>query len=399
MPDKRQQLQRWFVQQEQFSVSYSPLYAALFGTVARWLAEEPPGTIAGWLVEAAADTDLFAATNLLAAALHRDVLAGEPPAAALRAYYPTAGGEQGAMTQDSGRLSTLPGFEEALAQAILPRRAELQTFLRTRTVQTNETGRGLAWLLPAAVAPWPRLHLLDLGASAGLNLVAELRRFELHDGDRRLLAALGQSPPADFEVQLTGWPSDLTADSLQLPAVASRTGGDLHPFRLNGPEDELTLSAFVWADQVARLERLRAAIAILKKVNRGDTAVQLHPLDLPEALPAFLAEHVRADNLPVICYNTYIRMYLPEKGAALRGHLQRWARRQTRPVLWVQWEPPSCLAGDYGPAPDFGWLAWTVDLWQAGRHHRWLLGWVHPHGQWVALTSEFEDWTAFWRTS
>lgn len=399
MPNTRHQLKRRFEQQEQFSLSYSPLYVALFGTVARWLAEEPPGTIADWLVEAAAGTDLFAATNLLAAALHRDVLAGEPTAVALRAYYPSAGGSLDAATQGSGRSTAAPGFEAALAQAILPRRAEFKSFLRTRTVQTNETGRGLAWLLPTAVAPWPRLHLLDLGASAGLNLVADQRRFDLRDGEGRLLATLGTRPAADFEVQLSGWPGCLRADSLQLSTVASRTGGDLHPFRLDGPEDELTLAAFVWADQMVRLRRLQAGMAILKEVNHGDTAVQVYPLDLPGALPSFLTEHIRADDLPLVCYNTYIRMYLPEKGKALRGHLDRWARRQTRPVLWLQWEPPSCLDGDYGPAPELGWLAWTADLWQGGEEYRWLLGWVHPHGQQVTLGRGFEEWTAFWRTS
>lgn len=394
MPDTRQELQRWFDQQQQFSATYSPLYAALFGTVAGWLGEEPPGTIAAWLVEAAAGGDLFAATNLLAAGLHRDVLAGVPSSRALSAYYPTAGGTLRAATGAGKLVTAVPPFQQALAAAILPRRDELRAFLHANTVQTNETGRGLAWLLPAAAAQLERVHLVDLGASAGLNLVADQRHFALQDGHGRHLAALGSGAVDDLAAEISGWPDALAADALYAPDVISRSGGDLRPFHLAGPEDELTLSAFVWADQPARLQRLRRGISVLRMVNSGPAAVRLHAVELPEGLPAFLAEHVRADSWPVICYNTYIRMYLPEKGAALRGHIGAWAHGQERPVWWLQWEPPSCLEGDLGPATAFGWLAWTLDIWQGAQHARHLLGWVHPHGQEVRLAPGFTTWLA-----
>lgn len=392
--DTRRELQRWFDQQQQFSATYSPLYAALFRTVAGWLEEEPPGAIASWLVEAAAGGDLFATTNLLAAGLHRDVLADVPAARELSAYYATAGGTLPAAAEEGGLLTAVPAFREALAKAILSRRDELGAFLRANTVQTNETGRGLVWLLPVAAARLACVHLVDLGASAGLNLVADQRHFALRDGNGRSVANLGHGTADDLAAHISGWPDTLAAEALRLPRVLSRRGGDLHPFRLAGPEDELTLSSFVWADQPARLRRLRRGISVFKAVNEGPTAVHLHALDLPSDLPAFLRAHVRADKWPVICYNTYIRMYLPDKGAALRAYLAAWARERQRPVWWLQWEPPSCLEGDLGPAPALGWLAWTLDVWQGAQHARHLLGWVHPHGQEVRLAPGFVTWLA-----
>jgi hypothetical protein len=85
-------------------------------------------------------------------------------------------------------------------------------------------------------------------------------------------------------------------------------------------------------------------------------------------------------------------MYLPEKGFALRHYLAEWARKQERPVVWIQWEPPSSLNNRLGKAPNYGWLAWTIDMWHQGQEHHWHIAWVHPHGQQVHWLSDLEDW-------
>jgi hypothetical protein len=397
LEEYRQELYRRFCEQQQFSASYSPLYCSLFGAVAEWLAERPLRPAASWLLDAAATRAAFDVTNLLAAAVHRDVLAGLPATERLRAYYPSVGGTavSGKMVGREWLIES--GFREALEQAILLRRPELRSFILSNTVQTNETGRGLAWLLPTAVAGMESVYLLDLGASAGLNLVADQRRFTLVDeADGRVLAHFGRGPQTEFTVQASGWPAGLPPDVLATPVVLGRTGGDLHPFLLTDEEDERRLAAFVWADQVERLARLRAGMDGLKEVGKGNTAVHLHALSLPEGLPAFLNSVVRPHQMPVICYNTYIRMYLPAKGAALHEHIASWATRQAGPVIWLQWEPPGCLVRETGPAPHDGWLAWTIDLWRGTDHRQWQLGWVHPHGQQIQFTAGFQAWIAYW---
>lgn len=175
MSDLRVQLTNDFRSQERFAAGYSPLYALLFGIVAGWLAAEEPDPVLDWLLTAAAERRPFDVTLLLPAALHRDVLAGVPAAAPLAPFYPSVGG-------------TVPGapaadLAAALRQVVLARGDALAAFIRRANVQTNETGRGLAWLLPLAALGWPAVHLLELGGQRGAKSGGRAAR--LSPGRRR----------------------------------------------------------------------------------------------------------------------------------------------------------------------------------------------------------------------
>ena len=363
-----------FGKQQRFADGYSPLYAQLFGIVAGWLSADRPDPIVEWLVELAAARRPFDLTLLLPAALHRDVLAGEADAAPLAALYPTTGGH---VPDSSAPLA------DALRRVILARRDVLAAFIRRANVQTNETGRGLAWLLPLAALGWPAVHLVELGASAGLNLVAERRGYRLAAADNPTgaLLTLGAADSPQFTALVSNNP-DLSGrrdlPGHQPPTILSRTGGDIHPFHLRTAADELTLAAFIWADQPQRLVRLREGIAALRAVERSAAPVRLLPLHLPDELPRFLAGALPQPlDAPVVLYNTTVTMYLPDGRAGLRRHVAAWAGRQNAPVLWLQWEPPD--VPDLTP-PVTDWQAWSADLWRDGEHRRLHLGWVHPHG-------------------
>ena len=358
-----------FRKQQRFADGYSPLYAHLFGVIADWLAAGEPDPVVDWLRELAAARRPFDLTLLLPAALHREVLAGAAEAAPLAAFYPTVG----------GRVPDSPApLADALCRVIMARREGLEAFIRRANVQTNETGRGLAWLLPLAALGWPAVHLVELGASAGLNLVGERRCYRLvaADDPATVLLSLGSATSPQFTARVNGYRPPLSAATL--PTVLSRTGGDIHPFHLRTVEDELTLAAFVWADQPARLIRLREGIEALRAVEPSAAPVRLLPLHLPDELPRFLVEALPQPlNAPVLVYNTIVTMYLPDGGAGLRHHMANWAVQQDVPVLWLQWEP-SESSHLQPPEPD--WSAWSADLWQAGSHRRLHLGWAHPHG-------------------
>ncbi|MCI0399210.1 MAG: DUF2332 domain-containing protein [Chloroflexi bacterium] len=137
-----------FREQQAFAAGYSPLYERLFGVVAGWL--DAPGAandpLVQWLLHAGRQRHTLDVTLLLAAGLHRAVLAGKSSAAGLAAYYSTAGHYQ---SPDD------PGFAATLRQAILANREELAAFIGAARVQTNETGRGLCWLLPLLATGWP----------------------------------------------------------------------------------------------------------------------------------------------------------------------------------------------------------------------------------------------------
>ena len=69
--------------------------------------------------------------------------------------------------------------------------------------------------------------------------------------------------------------SDLAAR--KLPHIAGRTGCDVAPFRLTNETDELTLMAFIWGDQVDRLERLREGIDAFHLVTKSDSPAPISP--------------------------------------------------------------------------------------------------------------------------
>lgn len=378
-------LARRFGQQQQFAAGYSPLYARLFGLLADWLAGPPDDPLVAWLLAAGAGRSSFEIPLLLLAGLHREVLTGVVEVAGLAGYYPTVGGTRPA---DDGHLAA------ELRAALSARQGPLAEFIKTATVQTNETGRGLCWLLPILAPGWSAIHLVDLGASAGLNLVADQRHYQLRSTpEGRDLLALGSGEPPQFVVASQGnfFPP---AGQQRLPTLRSRIGCDCAPFPLTTECDQQTLAAFVWGDQVERLARLREGITALHRVKATEAPVQVHPVHLPEGLSGFLrAELAGCQDGPIVCFNTYLTTYLAEKGASLRQQLDVWAAGQAQPLLWLQWEPPWQGA----KPPDLGWLAWTADLWQEGNHWQWHLAWVQPHGTQIQWLPGKAAWERFWR--
>jgi len=383
--DPRIRLARRFRKQQEFTAGYSQLYSRLFGLVADWLAKVPGADpLADWLVRTGAGRSSFDVPLLLLAGLHRDILAGRVEVGGLARYYPSVGGTE---PIEDGDLVV------CLRQAIAARQEALAGFIATAQVQTNETARGLCWLLPVCYPGWTAFHLVDLGASAGLNLVADQRHYRLTDAfNGNTLMELGCGVPTQFTV--TGEGEFFLPPRPILPAIRSRLGCDLAPLVLRSVQEEQRLTAFVWGDQPERLALLRQGIAALRQVNRTTVPVRLHRVDLPDALPRFLAERISPLNdAPVVLFNTYLTTYLRDKGAALRPHLIAWASRHPQPVLWLQWE--TLWQGPEPPA--FGWVGWTADLWQDGRHHRWQLAWTHPHGTCVKWLPGWDDWADFWR--
>lgn len=385
MTDFRTQLAHRFRKQQEFADGYSPLSARLFGIVADWLEAGEGDELVDWLLAVGNGRAPLDITLLLLAGLHRDVLNQEPEAAELAQYYPSVGGQR------DFNDAQLPHI---LRQTILNRREKLAPFIQTATVQTNETARGVCWLLPLLYTGWNTVHLVDLGASAGLNLLAEQRNYRIFF-DKQFFD-VGSGQPVQFPMHTQG-PFHQPPTTNRQPQILSRTGCDLAPFRLETVADEQTLTAYIWADQPQRLERLREGLAAF---HQAEPPVQLHPVHLPDELPGFLATAVASalnasvpPHHPVILYNTYMTAYLDDKGTSLKQHIANWAAGQNRPILWLQWEP----LWDGPEPPEYGWVAWTADLWQANGHQQWQLAWNHPHGTPLHWLPGLGDWAAFWQ--
>lgn len=386
MDDVQGRLAHRFHRQRDFAAGYSPLYARLFGLVADWLAEEESeDPLIEWLVQAASQRSTFDVTLLLLAGLHQDILVGRREVAALAQYFPTVGGARSCRDEEIG---------SCLYQALAARQEALTVFMRTARVQTNETARGLCWLLPVCYPGWQAIHLVELGAGAGLNLAADQRHYRLvyNASGTTECIDLGGAVPAQFSVCSEG--TFLLPQTTGCPQIRTRIGADIAPVLLRERSDELYLSSFVWGDQPERLKQLYQGVTAIQSIRKSGVPVPLHRVDLPDQLPLFLEEQISSlTDAPVVVFNTYLTTYLHDKGDSLHHHLHTWATGRTQPVLWLQWEP--VRQGAKPPAA--GWVAWTADLWNQGHHHHWQLAWTHPHGNRIQWLPDWRTWTKYWQ--
>lgn len=194
----------------------------------------------------------------LAGALHALVLSGRSPALA-QAYPPHS-------ADDAFLWSAIGGaFDE--------QKAFILEFLESAP-QTNEVRRSAAVMcgLAAVTARYGLpVEILELGASAGLNLVPDLYRHRLGET---------QAGDAGSKVELAPEWRGRPAPRGDVRVVA-RAGCDLRPFDLQDPTALQRMRAYLWADQPDRMERTVAAWEIAraalarKGVARADAAAWL----------------------------------------------------------------------------------------------------------------------------
>jgi hypothetical protein len=248
----------------------------------------------------------------LMGAVHRLVLEGEVPGLADR--YGAADGD---------RDRTWATFRAVLEDRV----GELRRLVR-RPVQTNEVGRCAA-LLPGFLGVAERfglpLRMLEVGASAGLNLRWSAYRYEAGD------FAWG---PADSPMRIA---FELEGGEIPVVAaeVAERAGCDASPVDPASEEGRLTLLSYVWPDQAIRMERMRAALELsagrAAAVEQG-TAV--------EWTAAQLAEPARG--LATIVYHSVVMQYLSaqERRAFERVVAEAGSRATAdAPLAWLRMEP------------------------------------------------------------
>jgi hypothetical protein len=185
----------------------------------------------------------------LLAALHRLVLADQAPD--LARFYPSMGGYEP------------PEGAWAVAEVTLrDNAADLEVVLR-RGVQTNEPGRSavlfgvLLWIADRYRRP---VRLLEIGASAGLNLLAENFAY------RSSGALLGDpESPLVFEGPWVGVPVPDPAAAQEHLTVVERRGCDIAPIDATSREGQLALLSYIWPDEPKRLARMRAALEVAER--------------------------------------------------------------------------------------------------------------------------------------
>ncbi len=214
-------------------------------------------------------------------ALHRLVLERRAPALAV--HYPSVGGT--------------PGDVWPVARAIVEQHLDALRELVLRPVQTNEVGRStalLGGLLHVAAATGLPLRLLEVGASGGLNLQVDRYRHEVADG-----VVLGDpSAPVVLDVPWQGRLPPLDAPL----RIVERAGCDPAPLDPTRTDDRLTLTSYVWPDQLDRFARLRGALQVAAE----------HPVAV-EGLPAsaFLARELHPrPGVATVVWHSVVWQYL-----------------------------------------------------------------------------------------
>lgn len=329
----------------------SPLYEGLLARAA----EDVAGGGPTWRVVegVAGEPDGSAWPLRLMAAVHRLVLERRAPALAL--HYPSAGGTAG----------DLAGAWAAFRGLLGERPDEVRALLRL-PCQTNEVGRsaalvcGLLWFAERAGLP---LRLLEVGASAGLNL--RMDRFRYGGGG----AAWG--PPSSPCRLPRHWvdPPPLGAVRVE---VVERRGCDPQPVDPATAEGRLTLTCSVWPDQGDRLERLRGAMALAAEVPATVDAAGLGAW-----LPQRLAEG--EDGIATLVYHSVVWRYVPpDQHGAFHAAIRGTGARATasRPLAWLRLEPvPPEMHYDGTPYP------LTITTWPGGEER--VLATALAHGQQV----------------
>ncbi|MEV5574828.1 DUF2332 domain-containing protein [Spirillospora sp. NPDC052269] len=287
----------------------------------------------------------------LLGATHRMVLSGRAPD--LAAHYPTAGG-----TADP--LAAWPAFRALVADRPDEVRAAM-----AGDPQTNEVGRaaplvGGLLAIMAAIGERP-VRLLEVGASAGLNLRADQYRYE-SDGSSGVGPAFG---PDDSPVVLRGcWGGSPPPLSAGL-TIVERTGCDLAP--VDPVADGVRLLSFVWPDQHERVARLRGALEVAARVPA--TVVRADAAE-------FLADLAPRAGVVTVVWHSVMWQYLsPAQQARLTAAVERAGAAATPDA------PVAHLYLEQADDADFHSLpVLTLRLWPQGGGERHVLADTPHHG-------------------
>lgn len=267
----------------------------------------------------------------LMGSVHRLVL--ERRAGLLAAYYPSVGG-----------IYEPEGCWMALRELLSAQPEAVREWL-DRPPQTNEVGRAAA-LLGGLRSFGPGgsslpVRLFEIGASAGLNLLVD--RFDLVADAWH--GVVPDGPP---------------------PVIVERLGCDLWPIDARTTEGRLALTAYVWADQNDRHERLRAALAC---------AAQMSVEVRDQGAASFVSSLSVVTGTLTVLWHSVMWQYLDRaEQSEVDVQIDRLAVSATSeaPFAHLRLEPTRRTAG-----ADHEFLV-VLDEWPGGV--RRILGVASPHG-------------------
>ncbi len=226
--------------------------------------------------------------------------------------------------------------------------------------QTNEAGRSanfiaaMLWLAEQGLSA--RFQCLEIGSSAGINLMLDRYRYDL--------GGVVVGPDAsvmDFKPEWRGAPPPSRSI-----AIARTKGCDVAPVDLTDPEQALRLKAYIWPEHTVRFERMDAAVRAASE--RKPDLVEATAADFVEAE---LAKPQDAGTTRMLMHSI-VWQYVPaDQQARVTAAMEAAGAKATpeRPLAWVQVEADRTVHRH----------KLTVRYWPGGAEEV-QLAWAHPHG-------------------
>lgn len=237
--------------------------------------------------------------------------------------------------------------------------------------QTNEAGRSsnfiaaMLWLTKSdgfRQGLPPRFECLELGSSAGINLMLERYHYDLcgvavgpHDATMRFKPEWRGAPPRNAAIE-----------------IVSTRGCDVAPVDLTDPAQALRLKAYVWPEHAERFARLEIAIAEARK-----SPPQLVKMNAADFVESELVKP-QAPGTTRVVMHSIMWQYVPhDQQARVTAAIEAAGARATAdtPLAWISLEANRTVHHH----------ELTVRFWPGGAA-RVKLGTAHAHG-WPRWTS------------
>ena len=254
-----------------------------------------------------------------------------------------------------------------IGEVIVRREADLLPWL-DGPPQTNEAGRSsnfilaLLWLAERGLSP--RFECLEIGSSAGINLLIDRYRYELAGvevgpatGALAFQPEWRGPPPPDRQIEF-----------------ASLRGCDVAPVDLTDPAQALRLKAYIWPEHHVRFARMDAAITAAftcKPDIVGMNAAEF--VELALAAP-------QAEGTTRVLMHSIVWQYVSaDQQARVSAAMAEAGAKATaeRPLAWIALEANRTVHHH----------ELTVRYWP-GREQRLQLGVAHAHGAWLEYFAE-----------
>jgi hypothetical protein len=239
----------------------------------------------------------------------------------------------------------------------------IEHLLKTRTVQTNEIRRSaylfLAFSVIANLAGGRPLALIEIGPSAGLNLMWD--RYRYNYGEYGVFGP--NNSPVHIECALRGEKRPPYPQGV--PQIAYKVGLDLKPIDIQDADQVLWLQALIWPEHLERALLLKQAIEVAQQAPPrllAGNGIEL----LPDAVRGSPAEAV------VCVFHTYTLYQFPHE-----------ARERLAAVIAAQaasQEQFYYLSAEWldSPQPKL-----ELTIFRNGQPDKHLLAYCEAHGRWI----------------